>query len=188
MIAAHRSDGEITFDSAVLAHHRGSTLTPADAQPPAHEVRDVLRDSGCRCRGPGRGARGVPEHDRAGEARRPHGLPLLLDRRAPLPRRVLALLEPRGAVRPHRRRSPRISASATASACCPKPYNHPVRTAESVATLDLVSNGRVEFGTGRSSTRAEIEGFGIDPHETREMWDEALAPHRRMLDERRVRV
>ena len=40
--------------------------------------------------------------------------------------------------------------------------------------LDLVSDGRVEFGTGRSSTRAEIEGFGLDPHETREMWDEAL--------------
>src|SRR3954451_3779866 len=56
----------------------------------------------------------------------------------------------------------------------PKPYNHPVRTAESVATLDIISGGRVEFGTGRSSTRAEIEGFGIDPLETREMWDEAL--------------
>jgi alkanesulfonate monooxygenase SsuD/methylene tetrahydromethanopterin reductase-like flavin-dependent oxidoreductase (luciferase family) len=56
----------------------------------------------------------------------------------------------------------------------PKPYNHPVRTAESVATLDLVSNGRVEFGTGRSSTRAELEGFGVEPEETREMWDEAL--------------
>jgi alkanesulfonate monooxygenase SsuD/methylene tetrahydromethanopterin reductase-like flavin-dependent oxidoreductase (luciferase family) len=56
----------------------------------------------------------------------------------------------------------------------PKPYNHPVRTAESVATLDLLSDGRVEFGTGRSSTRAELEGFGIDPHETREQWQEAL--------------
>ena len=56
----------------------------------------------------------------------------------------------------------------------PKPYNHPVRTAESVAVLDLISDGRVEFGTGRSSTRAELEGFGVDPHETREMWDEAL--------------
>ncbi|HTL87262.1 MAG TPA: LLM class flavin-dependent oxidoreductase [Acidimicrobiia bacterium] len=56
----------------------------------------------------------------------------------------------------------------------PKPYNHPIRTAESVAVLDLISDGRVEFGTGRSSTRMEIEGFGIDPHETREMWDEAL--------------
>ena len=41
----------------------------------------------------------------------------------------------------------------------PKPYNHPVRTAESVAVLDLISNGRVEFGTGRSATRLELEGF-----------------------------
>src|SRR5437667_1726000 len=56
----------------------------------------------------------------------------------------------------------------------PKPYNHPVRTAESVAVLDLISDGRVEFGTGRSSTRAELEGFGVNPRETREMWDEAL--------------
>ena len=56
----------------------------------------------------------------------------------------------------------------------PKPYNHPVRTAESVAVLDLLSDGRVDFGTGRSSTRAELEGFGIDPHETRAMWQEAI--------------
>jgi alkanesulfonate monooxygenase SsuD/methylene tetrahydromethanopterin reductase-like flavin-dependent oxidoreductase (luciferase family) len=56
----------------------------------------------------------------------------------------------------------------------PKPYNHPVRTAESVAVLDLLSDGRVEFGTGRSATRLELEGFGIDPHETREMWQEAI--------------
>jgi alkanesulfonate monooxygenase SsuD/methylene tetrahydromethanopterin reductase-like flavin-dependent oxidoreductase (luciferase family) len=56
----------------------------------------------------------------------------------------------------------------------PKPYNHPIRSAESAAVLDLISNGRVEFGTGRSSTRAELEGFGINPHDTREMWAEAL--------------
>jgi alkanesulfonate monooxygenase SsuD/methylene tetrahydromethanopterin reductase-like flavin-dependent oxidoreductase (luciferase family) len=56
----------------------------------------------------------------------------------------------------------------------PRPYNHPVRTAESVAVLDLVSDGRVEFGTGRSSTRAELEGFGVNPRETRQMWSEAL--------------
>jgi len=56
----------------------------------------------------------------------------------------------------------------------PKPYNHPVRSAESAAVLDLLSDGRVDFGTGRSSTRAELEGFGIDPAETREMWREAI--------------
>jgi len=56
----------------------------------------------------------------------------------------------------------------------PKPYNHPIRSAESAAVLDLLSDGRVEFGTGRSSTRGELEGFDIDPDETREMWNEAL--------------
>jgi alkanesulfonate monooxygenase SsuD/methylene tetrahydromethanopterin reductase-like flavin-dependent oxidoreductase (luciferase family) len=56
----------------------------------------------------------------------------------------------------------------------PRPYNHPVRSAESAAVLDLLSDGRVEFGTGRSATRVELEGFGVDPHQTREMWAEAL--------------
>ena len=56
----------------------------------------------------------------------------------------------------------------------PKPYNHPVRTAESVAVLDLLSDGRVDMGTGRSATRIELEGFGLDPKDTREMWHEAI--------------
>jgi alkanesulfonate monooxygenase SsuD/methylene tetrahydromethanopterin reductase-like flavin-dependent oxidoreductase (luciferase family) len=56
----------------------------------------------------------------------------------------------------------------------PKPYNHPVRSAESAAVLDLLSDGRVDFATGRSSSRAELEGFGIDPHQTRAMWQEAI--------------
>jgi alkanesulfonate monooxygenase SsuD/methylene tetrahydromethanopterin reductase-like flavin-dependent oxidoreductase (luciferase family) len=56
----------------------------------------------------------------------------------------------------------------------PKPYNHPVRSAEAAAVLDLISNGRVDFATGRSATRAELEGFGIDPHQTRSMWREAI--------------
>jgi alkanesulfonate monooxygenase SsuD/methylene tetrahydromethanopterin reductase-like flavin-dependent oxidoreductase (luciferase family) len=56
----------------------------------------------------------------------------------------------------------------------PFPYNHPVRAAESAAVLDLLCDGRLEFGTGRSSTRAELEGFGIDPHRTRQLWEEGL--------------
>lgn len=56
----------------------------------------------------------------------------------------------------------------------PKPYNHPIRSAESAAVLDLLSNGRVDFATGRSATRQELEGFGVDPAETREMWQEAV--------------
>ncbi len=56
----------------------------------------------------------------------------------------------------------------------PKPYNHPVRSAESAAVLDHLSNGRVDFGTGRSSTRIELEGFGVHPDDTRGMWREAI--------------
>jgi len=39
---------------------------------------------------------------------------------------------------------------------------HPARCAERVAALDLVSNGRVEFGTGESASITELEPFGID--------------------------
>lgn len=40
-------------------------------------------------------------------------------------------------------------------------YNHPSRTAESVAMLDLISNGRVEFGIGEGATRLELHGYGV---------------------------
>ena len=43
----------------------------------------------------------------------------------------------------------------------PPKYNHPARVAERIATLDLVSNGRVEWGTGKSATAMEMEGFGV---------------------------
>src|SRR2546427_3389127 len=56
----------------------------------------------------------------------------------------------------------------------PPPFNHPARVAERIATLDLVSNGRVEFGTGESSSEAELGGFNIDPVLKREMWQEGL--------------
>ena len=56
----------------------------------------------------------------------------------------------------------------------PPGYNHPARIAERIATLDLVSKGRVEFGTGESASRAELEGFGITPAERRAMWRETI--------------
>jgi alkanesulfonate monooxygenase SsuD/methylene tetrahydromethanopterin reductase-like flavin-dependent oxidoreductase (luciferase family) len=63
----------------------------------------------------------------------------------------------------------------------PPAYNHPARVAERIATLDLVSNGRVEWGTGHSSSRIELEGFGIDPEAKREMWLEAVRECARMM-------
>ena len=53
-------------------------------------------------------------------------------------------------------------------------FNHPARTAERIAMLDLVSNGRVEFGTGESSSEAELGGFGISFEEKRDAWLEGL--------------
>ena len=63
----------------------------------------------------------------------------------------------------------------------PPGYNHPSRIAERLATLDLVSNGRVEWGTGESASRAELEGFGITPAERREMWRETTEQVANML-------
>jgi alkanesulfonate monooxygenase SsuD/methylene tetrahydromethanopterin reductase-like flavin-dependent oxidoreductase (luciferase family) len=56
----------------------------------------------------------------------------------------------------------------------PPAYNSPARVAERIATLDLVSNGRVDWGTGESASRAELEAFGIDPAERRAMWRETV--------------
>jgi alkanesulfonate monooxygenase SsuD/methylene tetrahydromethanopterin reductase-like flavin-dependent oxidoreductase (luciferase family) len=53
-------------------------------------------------------------------------------------------------------------------------YNHPARTAERIAMLDLVSHGRVEFGSGESSSEAELGGFGVDRDTKRPAWLEGL--------------
>jgi alkanesulfonate monooxygenase SsuD/methylene tetrahydromethanopterin reductase-like flavin-dependent oxidoreductase (luciferase family) len=52
-------------------------------------------------------------------------------------------------------------------------YNHPARTAECIATLDLVSGGRVDFGTGESSAVLELGGFDIPVETKREQYLEA---------------
>src|SRR5512132_3170150 len=62
-------------------------------------------------------------------------------------------------------------------------FNHPARTAERVAMLDLVSNGRVDFGSGESSSEAELGGFLVDPAEKRAMWEEGLRVALRCLTE-----
>ncbi|MBI3770275.1 MAG: LLM class flavin-dependent oxidoreductase [Deltaproteobacteria bacterium] len=65
----------------------------------------------------------------------------------------------------------------------PPAFNHPARVAERIATLDLVSGGRVDFGTGESSSEAELGGFLIDPAEKRPMWEEGLRVALRCLTE-----
>jgi alkanesulfonate monooxygenase SsuD/methylene tetrahydromethanopterin reductase-like flavin-dependent oxidoreductase (luciferase family)/putative sterol carrier protein len=58
-----------------------------------------------------------------------------------------------------------------------------VRTAERSATLDLLSGGRVDFGTGEASSQAELGGFGIDRSEKHMQWEEGLDAITRMFVE-----
>jgi alkanesulfonate monooxygenase SsuD/methylene tetrahydromethanopterin reductase-like flavin-dependent oxidoreductase (luciferase family) len=52
-------------------------------------------------------------------------------------------------------------------------YNHPARTAEMLGSLDIVSNGRADFGIGEGATRLELGGFHIPAKEKRAMSLEA---------------
>ena len=52
-------------------------------------------------------------------------------------------------------------------------YNHPARTAEGLATLDIISRGRLDFGIGEGATRLELGGFGIPAREKRALAIEA---------------
>ena len=61
--------------------------------------------------------------------------------------------------------------------------NHPARVAERIATLDVLSGGRVEFGTGEGSAATELDAFGVDPAKKRAMWEEGLRVALRCLTE-----
>jgi alkanesulfonate monooxygenase SsuD/methylene tetrahydromethanopterin reductase-like flavin-dependent oxidoreductase (luciferase family)/putative sterol carrier protein len=65
----------------------------------------------------------------------------------------------------------------------PLGYQHPARVAETAAMLDLVSGGRVELGTGETSSGAELEGFGVDRETKRAQWEEMLPVVARMMVE-----
>jgi len=54
------------------------------------------------------------------------------------------------------------------------PLSHPLRVAEEIATLDVLSNGRVEFGIGRGSIPSHFTGFGVPQAESRERFLEGL--------------
>lgn len=65
----------------------------------------------------------------------------------------------------------------------PLGYQHPARVAETAATLDLVSDGRVELGTGEGSTGAELAGLGVDRVTARAQWAEAITTVAEMMVE-----
>ena len=54
------------------------------------------------------------------------------------------------------------------------PLAHPLRTAEEIATLDVLSGGRVELGVGRGSHPGQFAGFGVPVSESRDRMVEAL--------------
>ncbi len=56
----------------------------------------------------------------------------------------------------------------------PHRFNHPIKVAEQAAVLDILSNGRMDLGTGRSTTAQELDGFGVDYERTRLEVREAL--------------
>lgn len=59
-------------------------------------------------------------------------------------------------------------------AMLPKNYNHPIRVAERTATLDILSGGRIDLGTGVSSSEKEMGAFGVDPDTRHAEWEEAI--------------
>ena len=61
--------------------------------------------------------------------------------------------------------------------------SNPIRAAERLATLDILSKGRVEFGGGRATSAEELGGFDVDPADTQKQWEEALQIIPRMWTE-----
>jgi alkanesulfonate monooxygenase SsuD/methylene tetrahydromethanopterin reductase-like flavin-dependent oxidoreductase (luciferase family) len=54
------------------------------------------------------------------------------------------------------------------------PFYHPLRLAEEVALLDLLSGGRVNWGAGRGFARVEFEAFGVPPEESASRFRETV--------------
>ena len=63
----------------------------------------------------------------------------------------------------------------------PPGYNHPARVAERIGALDLLSNGRVEFGTGESASEMELGGYNVERGYKKAMWEECTREAANMM-------
>ena len=61
--------------------------------------------------------------------------------------------------------------------------NPPARVAERLAMLDLLSGGRLDFGSGQGSSQLEVGAFGVRTEDKQEQWSEALEVVIRMMTE-----
>jgi alkanesulfonate monooxygenase SsuD/methylene tetrahydromethanopterin reductase-like flavin-dependent oxidoreductase (luciferase family) len=62
------------------------------------------------------------------------------------------------------------------------PLHHPIRVAEQWATLDLLSNGRVDFAAGRGYDRREYQPFRVSFEDNQEIFNEGMEVVRRLWD------
>jgi alkanesulfonate monooxygenase SsuD/methylene tetrahydromethanopterin reductase-like flavin-dependent oxidoreductase (luciferase family) len=69
----------------------------------------------------------------------------------------------------------RTSALRLGTAVAVLPWHNPVLLAEQAATIDLMSNGRLEFGVGKGYRYSEFAGFCIPMAEADERFEEGLA-------------
>lgn len=70
--------------------------------------------------------------------------------------------------------SQRTRAIRLGLAVIPLPYHHPVHVAERIATLDILTQGRLEIGIGRGFAPAEYALFGREMRDSRELVEESL--------------
>src|SRR5205809_2633685 len=54
------------------------------------------------------------------------------------------------------------------------PLHHPLIVAEEIATVDLLSGGRLDIGLGRGYQRYEFERVGVELEESRQRWEEEV--------------
>ena len=54
------------------------------------------------------------------------------------------------------------------------PFHHPLRLAEQMALIDIISKGRLDVGVGRGNRPAEFKGYHVPQQENRERFDETM--------------